>query len=615
MKQRHLAVLVAIVVSLITMGITTTQAHARDYTIDRYRVNINVQKDGNAELTQKITYDFNGDFNGVYYNQDTSGIDGLKSPSVAVIQNGQTTALTHNNSAQPNTYQTTDTSSNYRFKVFYPASNQKVTFQYRYQLDGVITNYIDTAQLNWKIIGSKWDVALNNVKIKIALPAKNISQLQAWTHGPLSGHTNVNKQAGTVTMTVNHVAANTFVESHLLFPTRVTPANIKTNNTRHLKKAQQQEATLAKQANQKRFWAKAIPLILGILVLVLGVAHYLYQVSWFRKNPAQHIIDQPEVHNYEIPPYDAVTSQVLLSRDDPTDKAFSAWLMELAAAGEITIEQTDGQPQTYRLTETAKLTPAHHTNDMLRFIFDQVGDADNNGNRTVTLDQINHYEGPNGNNLYDHFSTWQSDIYRGVSGMGLFNLANQNVKTHAWLLIFINGALALGGFLAFGFVASSLWLAIGWLLSAILLILSLFTGIRRMWRLSPYTQEGEDIVAPIQGFKDMLNDIGHFDRSQVGDLILWEQILPYAVAFGLAKKVVKALQANFTDAELQTGLAFYYPLFFYGAGFNDSFAGQFDNDFSTNVGRTEGSSTTGGSGGFSGGSSGGFGGGSGGGAF
>lgn len=103
--------------------------------------------------------------------------------------------------------------------------------------------------------------------------------------------------------------------------------------------------------------------------------------------------------------------------------------------------------------------------------------------------------------------------------MGLFNLANQNVKTHAWLLIFINGALALGGFLAFGFVASSLWLAIGWLLSAILLILSLFTGIRRMWRLSPYTQEGEDIVAPIQGFKDMLNDIGHFDRSQVGDLI------------------------------------------------------------------------------------------------
>lgn len=113
--------------------------------------------------------------------------------------------------------------------------------------------------------------------------------------------------------------------------------------------------------------------------------------------------------------------------------------------------------------------------------------------------------------------------------MGLFNLANQNVKTHAWLLIFINGALALGGFLAFGFVASSLWLAIGWLLSAILLILSLFTGIRRMWRLSPYTQEGEDIVAPIQGFKDMLNDIGHFDRSQVGDLIDQPEVHNYEI--------------------------------------------------------------------------------------
>ena len=36
---------------------------------------------------------------------------------------------------------------------------------------------------------------------------------------------------------------------------------------------------------------------------------------------------------------------------------------------------------------------------------------------------------------------------------------------------------------------------------------------------------------------------------EVGDIVLWEQIMPYAVAFGLAKKVIKALKAEFSVAE------------------------------------------------------------------
>ncbi|KRL76533.1 DUF2207 domain-containing protein [Secundilactobacillus paracollinoides] len=617
MKQRRLAVLVAILAGVVTMGITTTQAHAREYTINKYHINVAVDKNGNAELTQNITYKFDGSFNGVYYNQDITGIKGLKNPQITATQDGRETTLRQSNSEAANTYQTTASNKNYRFKVFYPTSDSQVTFQYKYQLDGVITNYIDTAQLNWKIIGSKWDVPLNNVKIKVALPAKNIDKLQAWTHGPLSGHTAVNRQAGTVTMTVDEVPANTFVESHMLFPTSVTPTNTNKKNTRHLKQAQQQEATLAKQANQKRFWSRMIPLIAGIVILLIGAWHYLYQRRWFNTHPAQHITEQPDVHNYEIPAYDAVTSQVLLSREDPTDEAFSAWLMELAAAGEITIAQEDGKhhKKTYRLTETTKLTAEHKKNKMLNFIFDQVGEVGSDDHRTVTLAEINRYTGHGRhNNLYDKFSAWQSTTYTRVKNMGLFNDINQSVKNHGWMLIIINGVLSFAGILVFAF-ADSTPLAIGWLLTLILFILSLVTAISRMWHLSPYTQEGEDKVAPIQGFKDMLNDIGHFDRSEVGDLILWEQILPYAVAFGSAKKVIKALQANFTDAELQTGMPVYYQMFFYGTGFSDSFAGQFNTDFNANVGRTEGSSSTGGSGGFSGGSSGGFGGGSGGGVF
>jgi uncharacterized membrane protein len=112
----------------------------------------------------------------------------------------------------------------------------------------------------------------------------------------------------------------------------------------------------------------------------------------------------------------------------------------------------------------------------------------------------------------------------------------------------------------------------------------------------------------------MMTDIGQFDRSQVGDLILWEQLLPYAVSLGVAKQVIKAMQTEFTQAELVDGLAIYYPLFFYGNFGTDTFSTQFDSDFGSAITSND-SSISGGSGGFSGGSSGGFGGGSGGGAF
>lgn len=39
-----------------------------DFTIKHYQVNVDVLKNGDADLTQKITYDFDGDFHGVYYN-------------------------------------------------------------------------------------------------------------------------------------------------------------------------------------------------------------------------------------------------------------------------------------------------------------------------------------------------------------------------------------------------------------------------------------------------------------------------------------------------------------------------------------------------------------------
>lgn len=119
-------------------------------------------------------------------------------------------------------------------------------------------------------------------------------------------------------------------------------------------------------------------------------------------------------------------------------------------------------------------------------------------------------------------------------------------------------------------------------------------------------------MTELRGFYRMMDDIGRFNLKEVGDIVLWEGLLPYAVALGLSKKVSKALIDNFTSEELQNSNFIYYYPFIYHNGIAN-----FSNDFNSSFTRGMGnySSSSGGSGGFSGGSSGGFGGGSGGGAF
>ena len=140
---------------------------------------------------------------------------------------------------------------------------------------------------------------------------------------------------------------------------------------------------------------------------------------------------------------------------------------------------------------------------------------------------------------------------------------------------------------------------------ALILILSLLALIFIIRQTGIYSEKGKIETEKIRGFKKMLKDIGKFKMRDVGDLILWEDIMPYAVAFGLANKVMKELKIEFSQEELAKSDYFYYG-FVSNTG-KDSFSANFDSCFNDSI--STGSSS------FSSGSSGGFGGGSGGGAF
>ncbi|MFC6180517.1 DUF2207 domain-containing protein [Lactiplantibacillus daowaiensis] len=578
-----------------------------DYSIDHYRMHVTIQKDGNAVVTQTMTYEFDEDYHGVFNVQDLRGLQGATVKQVTSrINQGAVKTATAATSGANNTYQLTQNQDRFRIKLYRAVSDiDRLQVTYRYDLRGVVTNYADTAELNWKLIGTGWDVDLDDVRLTIQLPAKHIKALQAWTHGPLSGQTKVDRQAGKVVMTVASNPANQFVESHLLFPTSVTATNQRTSTKKRKAAVQKQEAALAKQANAKRQqYARTKRVIYGVTVaLLVGTLLVIYW--WLRRHPANpHQRPLPIKHYFEVPTVAPAVAQSLWRTRLPDTQALSAEILRAAAAKEIKLETVPGKR--HPDVVLTKLKPL--TNSFLATCFDQVTTTD-----TLTFKQLKQFgKRDKKGRLNQWFETWQHEVDRQVATYQ--DLANYTLRSR-WLvfavLITVFSAIVT---VAGGLISPVMALASGVVTSLITLGFWIVAIMQRK-RLIINTDAGLVLVGEITGFRQMLKDIGHFNTAEIGDLILWEQILPYATAFGLAQRVAAKLQVDFGSAALADGMLIYYPIF-YGDGGTFDLSGVIGDSLSGALSASSGASSAGGnSGGFSGGSSGGFGGGSGGGAF
>lgn len=118
-----------------------------NYQITNYDATANIREDGKIDLTQRITYEFDGDFNGVYYDQNLAKVTDVSDLGVSITQNGQTTQLAESSTGENNTFTQTKTADNLKLKVYHKVSDDKLTVNYHYVLSGLITNYQDTAEL------------------------------------------------------------------------------------------------------------------------------------------------------------------------------------------------------------------------------------------------------------------------------------------------------------------------------------------------------------------------------------------------------------------------------------------------------------------------------------
>ncbi|QQP29267.1 DUF2207 domain-containing protein [Lactobacillus ultunensis] len=602
MKKKFLS-LISLLSLLSFLAIFTQRANADvNYDINDMDVTAEVNRDGSLMMHREIYYDFDSDAHGVFYTQNLGKKQSLSNIKVKVDGKNIVPAKNGDN----NTYQLTKDGNSYRFKVFHSINeDQKVRVEYSYRILNAITNYKDTAELNFKIIGNGWDTDINNARVTVLFPGK-VKGLKAWAHGPLNGQTQVLPNQGKIIMTVDHLSGDTGIEVHSIFPPAITSANMNFVNKNRKKAVEKQEAILANEANQRRQEGNVINV--GLLIIVAISSIWVIISGFFGKKIGSRPRKWKElVHNYEIPDISPVAAQILDEASEPDTKAFTAYLMQLAGKHKIKIEdyRTRIRKKTaYRITV---VDDSILQDDLLNFLFNKVGDG-----KSFTTKDLRDYTS---RKLGKKYEKWRDRQYKLVEDANFFDAKLETRKYHRRMFM-ISGvivsvvALVLALYRSDDFPPILDVAVVCGMILVVLEFIAFFVGNKRM---SIYTQKGALETDKVRGFKKMLDDIGNFKMKDVGDLILWEDIMPYAVAFGLSKKVLKELKVEFSDEELaNTPFILYGP--FYSSS-SDGFARSFDNSFSSGVSVGSSSSVSGGSGGFSSGSSGGFGGGSGGGAF
>ncbi|HSK48804.1 MAG TPA: DUF2207 domain-containing protein [Coriobacteriia bacterium] len=592
-------------------------AYAQSFTVDSVTINSVVEPDGNLKVSEQRTLSFDGDFTRVFWTFPTEGTGGYEILGVRQTEPVQR-ELTR--SEDPSTLESRpegvflvqESGGQVEVHAFHRTSNSSATFVVDYRVMDAVKRYTDVGELYWQAIGPRWDVPTGRVAVAIEPPAElTKEQVRAWAHGPLNGVVAI-AENGVVTLDVDNLPANTFVEARVLYPSAALPDAPIIAGTR-APEVLAEEGKLAEEANRERTSARiflgvwiGIPWIGALLALFFGVRAFIkhgrehkteFQGQYFREDP------RPDLHPAVI--------GALWRFGKVEDVDIAATLMDLADKGVIkmvpfTAEKDGiagifgGTEQSFVLQRVREKEAQASVLDrqLLSLLFDTVG----GGQDTVGLNELPRYAKANPESFSESVKAWKDSASAQAEVLGFFE-----PEGRAWQI----GTFIVAVFLVVVAIFGTVLTGSGWPLlvpvpvAITLAVLGIFMNRR--------SREGNELYRTYVAVRDFLKDFSRLEEAPPASVILWNRFLVLAVVFGIADEVIEQLRIRLPDVVKDPGFQTSYWWVYAGA-YGHSPVSTISQSFvsASQVATSQMSSASGGGGGFSGGGGGGFGGGGGG---
>lgn len=630
-KKGYIRLLFSIVLVILLLPSLQVKASNGYLDASAFDIAVDIQQNGDARVVERITFRFDGSFNGVLRDIDYSRTSGIEDVKVQLDNNNVLTDYTEGYAGENGTYEKVDTGSLIKLKIYEKSRNEEKTVVVSYTLKNVAEKYNDIGIFNRKIVDSGWQITLNNINITITIPSgATKDQLKVFAHGPLTGVSEIVDER-TFKFSVPSVNGQ-FVETLVIFPPELISASTNVFNNNQLPTILENEGKLADEANRQREEAQKIleaeqkrkelgqsllPLFLG--GIAAGIGSILFMVKKYTTGLKPEFFGD---YYRELPgDYSPAVMSYLLSKGKTKDDDIMATIMDLARKKVIKLSPVEFESGTIfkKTEETFKITWLNEEKKELllpheKFLADWFINDIGGGTELILEDLETIVKKKKAalqfQNDYNYFKALVKDTAESkefftanvIKGAGAFVLLG-----FAFIALGLIGAFWLRSIPAFGLVILG---------GAMLLILLVVNFIRML------TRYGTEQTAMWKAFKKFLLDFSNLKDAEIPSLVIWEHYLVYATSLGIAKEVIDQLPKVFTDAELSNpdltymgGYRNFNSIYFMNNAFSNTMSKVSSAVSSAQIANSTKSSGGGFGGGFSGGSSGGGGGGGGGGGF
>lgn len=604
-----LAAAAVLVAAAVLAGPATGSAGAKDYSITDITIDARVLRNGDVRVHEERTLSFSGTFHFVYWDYRTRGSDGIEilgagGPSGAYELRPD--SLPDPAFNPPDTYAVGSDGATVRVRLDFELTDTDATFYVDYRALGAADRWKDTSELYWQFIGDEAAEPADRAAVTVRLPSGvTRGEVRAWTHGPLWGTVTIRPDASVVSA-VSPLPAYTFVESRILFPAEAL-GKVAASGAPRLQAVLAEEQTLADEANAARAWARfkavlwgilglGVPLVALVLVLVL---YFKYGRELKPRFNAEYLRDIPE------PALPAALVGFIWRMGGVTREDATATLLDLVNRGVVDIERVEVEEKgllgprtetTYRLTlQEDRLGGLESLErDLVDLLFDEMAESP-----SFVLSELRDLVKERRTTVAAGYKEWADKVKKAGEERGFLD-------AKADRMAFVGAALGFAAAVASAAAAvfsQFWWFFIGLAVSVLLIFLA--RAIKRR------SAEAAELHAQYLALKRYMKDFGRMDEKPPDAVVLWEHFLVYAVVFGIADQVVKAMQVRIPEVVQDPAFGRMHWLMFPMPGGGGSPFSEMSESFTqaVAVATSSSSSGSGGGGGFSGGGGGGGGGG------
>ncbi len=511
--------------------------------------------DGSAEIEETRAFSFDGSFSWAYIEKGTRGKYGTYDVEFHGVWDADSGEQLRHETYEKNGYE--------GVKWHYSAKNTTRRFLIKYRISGAVQRYMDAAQFYWHIVGEN-HAYIRNVTAAIIPPEPSPYLFKVFIHTQTPpGSLNFAKDFSNARVELSGVSANDFVELRVLLDPDIFPDAPLLSGESHgsllederieTEHWRMQEQARIERAIQSRRSTK-ISIVVGAALLAVFIALYIWLFIKFGKEP-----DTGYDHDYERdPPQDippCILPAILTQSGVQTTemgKAFSSALIESARLGYIEIRETEkkillfkSKGLEYELTEKGKqllmdsYIPSEGERPLIQFekdalyaVFREAGSGS-----TVTSDEVEKWAKK---------TSGSKTNYRRFIDERAKKLRKSFEKKHYSIDDPVSEK-ARKGFIAisigFGLIFALLYL--GGLKSPILFgfaPLFIIAGILLSIPIARRTREAALEYEKWKAFKRFMSDFSAMKDAGPSLIPLWEHYLVYAVALGVADKLIKNLR-------------------------------------------------------------------------